>query len=161
MSLQCGMSSRCLSKALQKIHSFDALVILASCDNIIAGAYLAAMRLNIPCIVVTGGPMYQGACDGRKIVQAEWILLPSEAMKKFSKWPKNLDALPLVHALLWAQQTPCRFLASRLTWCFPVLRQSLPETVSDFVNDGSRDVYRASWQRRALHQRISLRKNLC
>ncbi len=71
MSLQCGMSSRCLSKALQKIHSFDALVILASCDNIIAGAYLAAMRLNIPCIVVTGGPMYQGSCDGRKIVQAE------------------------------------------------------------------------------------------
>ena len=30
-----------------------------------------AMRLNIPCIVVTGGPMYQGSCDGRKIVQAE------------------------------------------------------------------------------------------
>ncbi|MFR1724673.1 dihydroxy-acid dehydratase [Emergencia timonensis] len=58
-------------EGVTKIHSFDALVILASCDNIIAGAYLAAMRLNIPCIVVTGGPMYQGSCDGRKIVQAE------------------------------------------------------------------------------------------
>lgn len=53
------------------IHSLDALVILASCDNIIAGAYLAAMRLGIPCIVVTGGPMYQGSCGGHKIVQAE------------------------------------------------------------------------------------------
>ena len=58
-------------EGVTKIHRFDALVILASCDNIIAGAYLAAMRLNIPCIVVTGGPMYQGSCDGRKIVQAE------------------------------------------------------------------------------------------
>lgn len=58
-------------EGVAKIHSFDALVILASCDNILAGAYLAAMRLNIPCIVVTGGPMYQGSCGGRKIVQAE------------------------------------------------------------------------------------------
>ncbi|MGN0658186.1 MAG: dihydroxy-acid dehydratase [Emergencia sp.] len=58
-------------EGVAKIHSFDALVILASCDNIIAGSYLAAMRLNIPCIVVTGGPMYQGSCGGRKIVQAE------------------------------------------------------------------------------------------
>lgn len=58
-------------EGVARIHSFDALVILASCDNIIAGAYLAAMRLNIPCIIVTGGPMYQGSCGGRKIVQAE------------------------------------------------------------------------------------------
>ena len=54
-----------------KVHKFDDLVILASCDNIIAGAYLAAMRSEIPVIVVTGGPMYQGTCKGKKIVQAE------------------------------------------------------------------------------------------
>ncbi len=58
-------------EGVARIHSFDALVILAACDNIIAGAYLAAARLDIPCIVVTGGPMYQGNCGGRKIVQAE------------------------------------------------------------------------------------------
>lgn len=54
-----------------RVHKFDALVILASCDNIIAGAYLAALRTGIPTIVVTGGPMYQGSCGGRKIIQAE------------------------------------------------------------------------------------------
>lgn len=53
------------------VHKFDGLVILASCDNIIAGACLAAMRSEIPVIVVTGGPMYQGSCNGQKIVQAE------------------------------------------------------------------------------------------
>lgn len=54
-----------------RVHKFDGLVILASCDNIIAGAYLAALRVGIPVIVVTGGPMYTGTCNGKKVVQAE------------------------------------------------------------------------------------------
>ncbi len=54
-----------------RVHKFDGLVILASCDNIIAGAYLAALRVGIPVIVVTGGPMYTGSCNGKKVVQAE------------------------------------------------------------------------------------------
>lgn len=54
-----------------RVHRFDAVVILASCDNIIAGAYLAALRTGVPTIVVTGGPMYPGSCNGRPIVQAE------------------------------------------------------------------------------------------
>ena len=54
-----------------QVHKFDGLVILASCDNIIAGAYLAALRVGIPTIVVTGGPMYVGSFNGRKVVQAE------------------------------------------------------------------------------------------
>ncbi len=54
-----------------QVHKFDGLVILASCDNIIAGAYLAALRVGIPTIVVTGGPMYAGSFNGRKVVQAE------------------------------------------------------------------------------------------
>lgn len=54
-----------------KVQKFDALVILASCDNVIAGAYLAAIRMNLPAIVVTGGSMYQGECHGKKIVQAD------------------------------------------------------------------------------------------
>lgn len=54
-----------------KVHRFDGLVILASCDNIIAGAYLAAIRAGIPAIVVTGGPMYTGKYGGKPVVQAE------------------------------------------------------------------------------------------
>lgn len=54
-----------------RVHKFDGLVIMASCDNIIAGAYLAALRTGIPVTVVTGGPMYTGKCNGKSIVQAE------------------------------------------------------------------------------------------
>jgi dihydroxyacid dehydratase/phosphogluconate dehydratase len=53
------------------VHKLDGLINLASCDNIIAGAYLATLRVGIPTIVVTGGPMYSGTCKGKKIVQAE------------------------------------------------------------------------------------------
>ncbi|OFH99458.1 dihydroxy-acid dehydratase [Clostridium acetireducens DSM 10703] len=51
-----------------KVHHFDALIMIASCDNIIAGAYLAACRLNIPTILVTGGPMQPGVCYGKKVL---------------------------------------------------------------------------------------------
>lgn len=53
------------------IHHFDALVILASCDNVIAGAYLAAARMNIPTIIVPGGSMMTGSYNGKKIVAAD------------------------------------------------------------------------------------------
>lgn len=54
-----------------QIQHFDALVILATCDNIIAGAYLAAARLNIPTIIVPGGSMVTGSCNGKRIVAAD------------------------------------------------------------------------------------------
>ena len=54
-----------------KIQHFDALVILASCDNIIAGAYLAAARMDIPTLIVPGGSMATGHCDGKRIVEAD------------------------------------------------------------------------------------------
>ncbi len=54
-----------------KVHNFDALVLVASCDNIIAGAYLAACRMGLPVIVVTGGSMLTGHYCGKQIVEAE------------------------------------------------------------------------------------------
>lgn len=41
-------------------HRFDAMVMLCSCDKIIPAHLMAAIRLNIPAILVTGGPMYPG-----------------------------------------------------------------------------------------------------
>ncbi len=52
-----------------KIQLFDGLIILASCDNIIAGAMVAAARLHMPVLIVTGGPMMSGhKKDGKKIM---------------------------------------------------------------------------------------------
>lgn len=45
-------------------HKFDAMVMLASCDKVIPGHLMAAARVDIPSIMVTGGPMRPGEyCD--------------------------------------------------------------------------------------------------
>ncbi len=41
-------------------HPFDALVFVPNCDKIIPGMLMAALRLNIPCIFISGGPMLAG-----------------------------------------------------------------------------------------------------
>jgi len=46
-------------------HPFDGLVLLASCDKIIPGMLIAAARLNIPSIFLSGGPMLPGKIQGK------------------------------------------------------------------------------------------------
>ena len=48
-------------------HPFDGLVLIPNCDKVIPGMLMAALRLNIPAIVVSGGPMLAGRLGGRKI----------------------------------------------------------------------------------------------
>jgi dihydroxy-acid dehydratase len=48
-------------------HPFDALVFVTNCDKIVPGMIMAALRLNIPSIVVSGGPMLAGRFKGKDI----------------------------------------------------------------------------------------------
>jgi len=48
-------------------NRFDGLVLLTNCDKITPGMMMAAARLDIPSIVVTGGPMLSGIYKGRKV----------------------------------------------------------------------------------------------
>lgn len=49
-------------------HPFDALVFIPNCDKIVPGMIMASLRLNIPSIFVSGGPMMPGkTMDGKKI----------------------------------------------------------------------------------------------
>ncbi|MDO4715496.1 MAG: dihydroxy-acid dehydratase [Bacteroidales bacterium] len=48
-------------------HKADALVCISNCDKITPGMLLAAMRLNIPTVFVSGGPMEAGTYDGNNI----------------------------------------------------------------------------------------------
>ena len=47
-------------------HKADAMICISNCDKITPGMLMAAMRLNIPCIFVSGGPMEAGVVDGKK-----------------------------------------------------------------------------------------------
>ncbi len=48
-------------------HPFDALVLVTACDKVVPGMLMAAARLDIPAIIVSGGPMLAGNLKGRKL----------------------------------------------------------------------------------------------
>lgn len=48
-------------------HGFDGLVLIPNCDKIVPGMLMAAARLNIPCVVVSGGPMMAGRHEGKDV----------------------------------------------------------------------------------------------
>ncbi|MDD3857845.1 MAG: dihydroxy-acid dehydratase [Methanoculleus sp.] len=48
-------------------HRFDGLVCVGTCDKIVPGMLMAAVRCNVPTIVVTGGPMLPGYAAGREL----------------------------------------------------------------------------------------------
>ena len=48
-------------------HPFDGLLLIPNCDKIIPGMLMAAARLNIPTVVVSGGPMFAGRLHGKSI----------------------------------------------------------------------------------------------
>ncbi|MGN0551387.1 MAG: dihydroxy-acid dehydratase [Acutalibacteraceae bacterium] len=55
------------TEAMAKAHAFDGLVMVPNCDKNVPGLLMAAARLNIPSIFVSGGPMLAGIVDGKKI----------------------------------------------------------------------------------------------
>ncbi len=48
-------------------HPFDGLVLVTNCDKIIPGMLMAALRLDIPAVIISGGPMLAGRFRGREV----------------------------------------------------------------------------------------------
>ena len=48
-------------------HAFDALVFIPNCDKVVPGMLMAALRLDVPCVVVSGGPMLAGSLRGKPV----------------------------------------------------------------------------------------------
>ena len=53
-------------ETLAAAHCFDGLVLIPNCDKIVPGMVMAALRLNIPSIICSGGPMMAGRINGKK-----------------------------------------------------------------------------------------------
>ncbi|MDD3520940.1 MAG: dihydroxy-acid dehydratase [Actinomycetota bacterium] len=68
-------------------HPFDAIVFVPNCDKIIPGMLMAALRLNIPSIVVSGGPMLTGKYKDADIDYSTCY----EAIGKFSKGEYSME----------------------------------------------------------------------
>lgn len=54
-------------EVMAKAYPFDGLVLIPNCDKIIPGMMMAALRLNIPTIIVSGGPMLAGRFKGKAV----------------------------------------------------------------------------------------------
>jgi dihydroxy-acid dehydratase len=52
---------------MAEAHAFDALVFIPNCDKIIPGMLMAAVRVNIPSIFISGGPMLAGHLNGKMV----------------------------------------------------------------------------------------------
>ena len=48
-------------------HQLDGLVLVPNCDKIVPGMVMAAVRMNVPAVVCSGGPMLAGTYDGKEV----------------------------------------------------------------------------------------------
>ena len=62
-------------------HQLDGVVLLSNCDKITPGMLIGALRLNIPCLIVTAGPMLDGEC--REFHKLTMVTGSFEAVGKF------------------------------------------------------------------------------
>ncbi|WP_337997793.1 dihydroxy-acid dehydratase [Oleispirillum naphthae] len=97
-----------------RAHRLDALVMLASCDKIVPGMLMAAARLDIPAIMVHGGPMAGGVCfDGRK----SDLTSISEARGMYSSKKISLEEYTALEDLACPGCGSCSFLGTANTMC--------------------------------------------
>ena len=128
-------------------HHFDAMVLLAGCDKIIPGMLMAAARLDIPAIIVTGGPMLPGNVNGNELFcSSELREFPGRAEKGEMTLEEMLEAekitLPTVGS--------CAHLGTANSMCMltEVLGMSLPGCgTAPAVSNRRKRIARASGRR--------------
>ena len=80
------------TEAMSIAHPFDGLVLVAACDKNVPGLLMAAGRLNIPSIVISGGPMLGGHFKGHKTT----VSTVFEAMGTFHAGKMSKDDLDAI-----------------------------------------------------------------
>ena len=79
-------------EAVATASGFDGLVLIPNCDKVVPGMLMAAARLNIPSVVVSGGPMLAGRYEGRDISVSQAF----EAAGKFAAGEIDAEEMALL-----------------------------------------------------------------
>ncbi len=74
---------------MAKAHGLDGLVLIPNCDKVVPGMVMAAARLDIPVVLVSGGPMLAGDYQGRKVSLSQIF----EGVGKYYKGDMTADEL--------------------------------------------------------------------
>lgn len=81
-------------EAVATATGFDGLVLIPNCDKVVPGMLMAAARLNIPCVVVSGGPMLPGRYNGRDVSVSQCF----EAAGEFAAGKITQDDMTAIEA---------------------------------------------------------------
>ncbi|WGI16993.1 dihydroxy-acid dehydratase [Methanonatronarchaeum sp. AMET-Sl] len=76
-------------EAMAEAHQFDGIVLIASCDKILPGMLMGALRINIPTIMVTGGPMLSEKMDNKDLT----LISTFEGIGKYKSGEINEEKL--------------------------------------------------------------------
>ena len=106
-------------------HAFDAMVLLTNCDKVTPGMLMAAARLNIPSLLISGGPMDTGCFRGKRVCYND--LMEAEGLVERGKMdPKELAAFEEV--AVWGPGA-CAMMGTANT--MNILTEALGMTVPD------------------------------
>lgn len=105
-------------------HRFDGMVLITNCDKITPGMLMAAARINIPSIVLTGGPMPSGKYGGQRVGVASMF----EAVGRFKRGDITLEELKAMESAACPGAGSCNglFTANTMACVTEALGMSLP-----------------------------------
>ena len=111
-------------EVMVQAHRFDGIVLISTCDKITPGMLMAAARLNIPAIMVTGGPMLSGVYKGKKVGTASMF----EAIGKVAAGKMSDEELKCLEDVACPTCGSCNgmFTANTMACVTEALGMSLP-----------------------------------
>lgn len=111
-------------EAVATASGFDGLVLIPNCDKVVPGMLMAAARLNIPSVVVSGGPMLAGRYEGRDISVSQAF----EAAGKFAAGEIDAEEMALLEEEACPSCGSCAglFTANTMNCLTEVLGMGLP-----------------------------------
>jgi dihydroxy-acid dehydratase len=111
-------------EAVATAHGFDGLVLIPNCDKIVPGMLMAAARLNIPCVVISGGPMLAGRYHGENVS----VSTTFEAAGKFTAGKMTAEEMTNleIHACPGCGSCSGLFTANTMNSLTEVLGMGLP-----------------------------------
>jgi len=109
-------------------HAFDALVFIPNCDKIIPGMLMAAARLNLPAIFISGGPMLAGNYPGKNGIERVDLISVFEAVGKVTSGQMEETELEQLEAVACPGCGSCAgmFTANTMNCLTEALGMALP-----------------------------------
>jgi len=131
-------------------HAFDAMVLLTNCDKVVPGMLMAAGRLDIPSLIVSGGPMDTGCFQGRRVCYTD--LMEAEGLVERGRMAAE-ELASFEEVAVWGPGA-CAMMGTAVT--MNIMAEALGMTVTDNALTPSTSGARMAIARRAGRQIMEL-----